>query len=375
MTVRSRSGARVVQLVATLATALPVSLGSSRSVVLATPSGARHAHRPGCARGAAWSARTVRGSPVRVAPRTTIAGSLSSTTKQERHRKIKVSSAKGSHTWTASALAEHDLPSAAMRAYKHAARTHQPRPARLPPAVDPARRHRPRGVRPRPLRRLGARQRRGPATGDRGHRAQRRRVRSPRSTTPTTAASTATRSGTAPSGRCSSSRRPGAPPVATATATASHPPTTSTTRRWPSAATCATAAATCPRRRGRAAIFSYNHSDYYVALVIAFAQGYETGTFVIPSPPRRAGCWGRRRSRAQTTTREARPRRTAAQAHGAQARPRRRRASKGQGAAARAGERDGDAHQAKPSPSPPQAEAEAEAHADPDADAYPDAAS
>jgi hypothetical protein len=34
----------------------------------------------------------------------------------------------------------------------------------------------------------------------------------------------------------------------------------------------------------RAAIFSYNPSDYYVDLVRAFALGYRTGTFVIPSP-------------------------------------------------------------------------------------------
>jgi len=33
------------------------------------------------------------------------------------------------------------------------------------------------------------------------------------------------------------------------------------------------------------AIFSYNHSDYYVALVMAFQRGYETGVFIIPSPP------------------------------------------------------------------------------------------
>ena len=34
-----------------------------------------------------------------------------------------------------------------------------------------------------------------------------------------------------------------------------------------------------------AAIYSYNHSDYYVALVKAFMVGYETGVFDIPSPP------------------------------------------------------------------------------------------
>ncbi len=33
------------------------------------------------------------------------------------------------------------------------------------------------------------------------------------------------------------------------------------------------------------AIFSYNHSDYYVALVMAFERGYRTGVFVLPSPP------------------------------------------------------------------------------------------
>ena len=33
-----------------------------------------------------------------------------------------------------------------------------------------------------------------------------------------------------------------------------------------------------------AAVFRYNPSDYYVALVTAFARGYRTGVFVIPSP-------------------------------------------------------------------------------------------
>jgi hypothetical protein len=35
----------------------------------------------------------------------------------------------------------------------------------------------------------------------------------------------------------------------------------------------------------RRAVFSYNHSDYYVDLVLAFGHGYETGSFEIPSPP------------------------------------------------------------------------------------------
>jgi hypothetical protein len=35
----------------------------------------------------------------------------------------------------------------------------------------------------------------------------------------------------------------------------------------------------------RAAVFTYNHSAYYVDLVMAFAIGYTTGVFDIPSPP------------------------------------------------------------------------------------------
>ncbi len=61
--------------------------------------------------------------PQVVAEQTTIVAALSLSTKAERNRKIAVTSSKGSHVWTASALAEHDLPSAAMRAYKNAARS------------------------------------------------------------------------------------------------------------------------------------------------------------------------------------------------------------------------------------------------------------
>ncbi|GAB2769251.1 hypothetical protein GCM10027020_23010 [Nocardioides salsibiostraticola] len=35
----------------------------------------------------------------------------------------------------------------------------------------------------------------------------------------------------------------------------------------------------------RTAVFSYNRSDYYVDLVLAFARGYQTGDFTLPSPP------------------------------------------------------------------------------------------
>ena len=34
-----------------------------------------------------------------------------------------------------------------------------------------------------------------------------------------------------------------------------------------------------------AAVLSYNHDDYYVALVMSFERGYRTGSFVMPSPP------------------------------------------------------------------------------------------
>ena len=33
------------------------------------------------------------------------------------------------------------------------------------------------------------------------------------------------------------------------------------------------------------AAFRYNHSDYYVALVLSFQAGYATGVFALPSPP------------------------------------------------------------------------------------------
>ena len=33
------------------------------------------------------------------------------------------------------------------------------------------------------------------------------------------------------------------------------------------------------------AAFRYNHSDYYVQLVLSFQSGYQTGVFAVPSPP------------------------------------------------------------------------------------------
>ena len=46
------------------------------------------------------------------------------------------------------------------------------------------------------------------------------------------------------------------------------------------------------------AAFRYNHSDYYVQLVLSFQAGYQTGVFAVPSPPpppeRGAGADGNR---------------------------------------------------------------------------------
>ena len=39
-----------------------------------------------------------------------------------------------------------------------------------------------------------------------------------------------------------------------------------------------------PAGAARAA-FRYNHSDYYVQLVLSFQTGYQTGVFAVPSPP------------------------------------------------------------------------------------------
>jgi membrane-bound lytic murein transglycosylase B len=92
---------------AALITAVPLSMGSLAPIVM---------HSVNTSDQVVPVAQTI-------APRTTIAGDLALTTKAERERKIAVSSAKGSRVWTASALADHDLPSAALRAYRHAART------------------------------------------------------------------------------------------------------------------------------------------------------------------------------------------------------------------------------------------------------------
>ena len=48
---------------------------------------------------------------------------------------------------------------------------------------------------------------------------------------------------------------------------------------------CPSSGSVLPEATMRSEIYSYNHSDYYVDLVMAFEKGYRTGSFVIPSPP------------------------------------------------------------------------------------------
>jgi hypothetical protein len=59
--------------------------------------------------------------PQKVAPQTVIEGRLKLKTAKERNRKVKISSRKGTTVWTASELTDHNMPVAALRAYKHAA--------------------------------------------------------------------------------------------------------------------------------------------------------------------------------------------------------------------------------------------------------------
>jgi membrane-bound lytic murein transglycosylase B len=110
MGMRSRVGARFSAVV--VVAAVPATLALTSHVVPLSGSGS-----------SADSEGTLRVAAQAVAPRTTIAGSLELRTAAQRHRKIAIESAKGERVWTASSLAEHDVPSAALRAYKNAART------------------------------------------------------------------------------------------------------------------------------------------------------------------------------------------------------------------------------------------------------------
>ena len=107
---RSRVGARFSAVV--VVAAVPASLALTSSVVPLSGSGT-----------STGSEGTVRVAAQAVAPHTTIAGSLELRTAAQRHSKISIETPKGERVWTASSLSEHDVPSAALRAYQHAART------------------------------------------------------------------------------------------------------------------------------------------------------------------------------------------------------------------------------------------------------------
>ena len=223
--------------------------------------------------------------PVAVTEQTTIAGGLKLRTKKERNRKIAVSSSKGSRVWTASALAEHDLPSAALRAYKHAASSID--------ATDPGC-HLPwtllagigrvesdhgryggsvlgdDGV-PRPAIVGVALNGKGPVAairdtdhGDFDGDTVWDRAVGPMQFIPSTWLGGAERDGDG-DGKKSPNDIDDASLAA-------------------AAYLCNAGGDLGDQTAENNAVFRYNPSDYYVALVTAFARGYKTGVFVIPSP-------------------------------------------------------------------------------------------
>ena len=222
--------------------------------------------------------------PQAVAPQVTIAGGLQLRTKKERNRKIAVASSKGGPVFTASSLAEHDLPSAAMRAYKNAAHeidasdTGCHLPWTLLAGVGRVESDHGRyggsvlgsdGV-PRPAIVGVALNGKGPVAAIHdtdngrfdGDKVWDRAV-GPMQFIPSTwryAGRDGDHDGLANPNDIDD-------------------------------AALAAAAYLChghdlgTEAGEKAAVYSYNASDYYVALVLAFAKGYRTGVFVIPSPP------------------------------------------------------------------------------------------
>ena len=121
MSIRPRLGARLWT--AALVTAIPVSLTGFTQIAPSastTPVSDARAIPSDAVRSATLAASVQRQD---IEPRTTIAGTLALGTEAERNRKIKITSTKGDRVWTASALSEHDVPAAAMRAYKAATRS------------------------------------------------------------------------------------------------------------------------------------------------------------------------------------------------------------------------------------------------------------
>ena len=302
MSVRWRLGARFFA--AMVAAAIPISLGSfSPGVVPISQTTSVDQHSAASVDAVASRSASRVTTPARlsrrqvvpalpprvVAPQTTIAAGLALRTRAQRHRKISLSSSKGSHVWTASALAEHDMPSAAMRAYRHAARTinaEQPGcalPWTLLAGIGRVESDHGRyggsvlgndGV-PRPAIVGIALNGKGPVAAIRdtdhgrfdGDRVWDRAV-GPMQFIPSTWRS---------AGRDGDGNGVKSPNDIDDAALAA------------AAYLCHGGRHLSDPTATRAAIFSYNPSGYYVDLVSAFARGYRTGVFVIPSPPVAAG--------------------------------------------------------------------------------------
>jgi membrane-bound lytic murein transglycosylase B len=220
--------------------------------------------------------------PQQIEPVTVIQARLSA---KDKHRKITVSGPRGTHEWTVSGLAEHDVPQAAMRAYKNAAADlHQTdpgcgipwtllagigrvesnhgryggsvlasdgvsRPAIIGIALDGA----------------------GPVAAipdtDNGHFDHDKvwdRAVGPMQFIPSTWKY---------AGRDGDHNGVMNPDDIDDAALAA------------AAYLCSGSGSMASEASMRAAIFRYNPSDYYVALVMAFERGYRTGVFEIPSPP------------------------------------------------------------------------------------------
>jgi membrane-bound lytic murein transglycosylase B len=284
-TITSRLGRRLSA--AVVIAAVPLSMASVHAI--GSASSARVSSQVGPTLELAASSVAATLQPQPFAGQVTLAGRLALGTAAQRQVRISLSSIKGRHTWSASALAGHDLPSAAMRAYQHAAaRTDAARPAcHLPwtllAGIGRVESDHGRyggsvlgadGV-PRPaivgvaLNGVGAvaavvDSDRGRFDGDRVW----DRAVGPMQFLP----STWHDAGMDGDGDGVSSPND------------------------IDDASLAAAAYLCGSGRDlsrpadlRAAIFSYNPSDYYVARVSAFSDGYRTGTFVIPSPAVAAG--------------------------------------------------------------------------------------
>lgn len=223
--------------------------------------------------------------PQRIAPQVTLQARLVLTTAKDRNRKVQVSSTKGTRTWTASALVEHNLPAAAMRAYKNAAKTMATQdpscqiPWTLLAGIGRVESDHGRyggsvlgsdGV-SRPAIIGVALNGKGPVAAihdtDNGaldHDKVWDRAVGPMQFIPSTWASAGR------DGDGDGVKNPNDLDDATLAA---------------ATYLCSGSGSVLAPNQMKAAIFGYNPSTYYVSLVMAFARGYGDGVFVIPSPP------------------------------------------------------------------------------------------